>query len=383
NTQVFYLNYANAADMVPILESVSGSVVKATEKDAPQADVEVSIQALEANNALIITAPPSLLNTMRGVIAKLDVRRAQVLVEALIVEVNSDFDRDLGVSWISDPVTGDGGRASFGSPSIPSVNPNNFGPSGTFAGGLAVGVFRDGSLRGLLNVLEADGDTNVLSTPTVIALDNEEAEILVGQNVPFKTGQEDRSGTDNDFVTIEREDVGISLKVKPRVNNDNSLTLEIEQKVESVEESGTADASDIITNKREIRTKALVKNNEILVLGGLMSDTIEVNTSKVPFFGDIPVIGHLFKSSSKKKVKQNLMVFIHPVILLDDVTTESESGRRYNEIRELQRDFNDQENWLQIKKSALPLLPEYKTEVESNTDSVADMPVEDPAIMNP
>lgn len=364
NTQVFHLNYANAKDLVEVLESITGSVQK-NEKDQGTANIEVSIKANEALNALIVTAPPSLLNTMKGVIAKLDVRRPQVLVEALIVEVNEDLGHDFGVEWRTSS-TGDvrAGFRSFPNAIAPGATPAT---DITLGSGLSLGYFRGGELRALINALATETNANILSTPTIMALDNEEAQILVGQNVPFITGSEAREG-DDPFQTIERQDVGITLKVKPRINRDNSVTLDIEQSVESVTES--TEASDIITNKREIKTRVLIGNNETLVLGGLIRDELEESESKVPFLGDIPGLGRLFKSTTTNTVKRNLMVFIHPTIL-----TEADSGyeltsKRYHEMQNRQRNFRDKVETYFVPRD-IPQLPELPKQPAAREDAPA------------
>jgi len=335
NTQVFYLNYSNAKDLVPILESIAGSLKK-TQKDKNSVDAEFGIQASESINALVITAPPAMLNTMKGVIAKLDRRRAQVLVEALIVEVNEDLGNDFGIEWVANNSDTSLGFRSF--PRTPRLNIDPSTGLGAAGSGLTMGYFRGGELRALINALATESNANILSTPTIMALDNEEAKILVGENVPFITGSEARDN-DDPFQTIERQDVGITLKVKPRVNNNDSVTLEIEQSVESISQSAEVDAADIITNKREIQTRVLIDNNEILVLGGLIRDEVDEAENKVPFLGDIPGLGRLFKSTSTKTVKRNLMVFIHPTILHDSAASYEVSRERYRRVQQDQKEF--------------------------------------------
>ncbi len=373
NTQVIYLNYITAKDMLPILESLEneGKSAGGKEGGGAQQDVAVNVQALEQTNAVVITAPPSIMNTMKGVIAKLDVRRQQVLVEALIVEVNDDFGRDLGIFW-----SGKGENTAavglFGSSGASIDDDDTKGKGNLHLGGLSLGFYSSGDLVGLIRALEKNTNANVLSTPTVIALDNEEAKILVGENVPFKTGTERVNNStvvgndtlyNNDFVQIERKDIGVELKVTPRINQEGILTLEIEQKVESINESanvgGSSGAADIITNKREIKTKALVKDNNVLVLGGLMRDEVEASDNGVPFLSDIPLIGRLFKGTSKHAVKKNLMVFIHPKILRDDMDAAETTGYHYNEMRDFQRKFNKEEmkSFLHINKSVPELSP--------------------------
>jgi len=353
NTQVIYVYYAKAIDLVPILESVSGSLQKA-EKDQPFDSTEVSIQASEANNALIITAPPSLLNTMKGVVQKLDIRRKQVLVEAVIVEVNDSVLDDLGVQWqTSTPSNGEFSAfnaipANISTPALP-----------TLGSGLTLGYFKDNSLRALIRALESDTKANVLSTPTIVTLDNEEAEILVGSNVPFITGSEtnESSPTSNPFQTIQRQDIGITLKVKPRINENDSMTLAIEQTVESITTSAV-NTADIVTNKRNIKTNVLLEDDQVLVLGGLISDESSNVESKVPVLGHIPVLGRLFRSTSTKVEKKNLMVFIHPMILSDLERSNKLTSDRYNSMRNKQQQYNGDRDRIFIPKQP-PLLPDF------------------------
>ncbi|MGK2915271.1 MAG: type II secretion system secretin GspD [Porticoccaceae bacterium] len=360
NTQVLYLQYAKAPDLVPVLEKVSGSFKK-DEKDQSAASVEVNISANEALNALILTAPPALLSTLRGVIAKLDVRRAQVLVEALIVEVNEDLARDLGVQWQTDT-----GTSVFGGFSgLPkNVPPPTVTPSGslTLGGGLSLGYLRGGDLRAIIRALEGNTNANVLSTPTILALDNEEAKILVGSSVPFVTGSQLRDSVNNPgdpFQTIQREDIGVTLKIKPRINTNNSVTLDIEQKVENLDQSNIATA-DVITNKREIKTRVLIDNDQVLVLGGLIRDEVSEVQSKVPVLGDIPLVGRAFRSTSSTVTKKNLMVFIHPVILRDNLGSHALTRERYRQMEEWQRGFRDRVERFSTP-APLPALPELKS----------------------
>ncbi len=397
NTQVVYLNYITAKDIQPILEGVGGSAKKGAGKEAAGVeDVEVNVQALEQTNAVVITAPPSMLNTMKGVIAKLDVRRQQVLVEALIVEVSMEVGRDLGVFWSSN---GDNVKSAglFGTRNAPISDDNASGKTSLNLGGLSVGFYSGGDLAGLIRALEKDTDSNVLSTPTVVALDNEEAKILVGESVPFKTGAEQLNNTtvvgggvnnnssyNNDFVQIERKDIGVELKVTPRINQEGVLTLEIEQKVESINESanvgGETGAADIITNKREIKTTALVKDDGVLVLGGLIRDEMETSDSGVPYLSKIPFLGRLFQGTSKRAVKKNLMVFIHPRILRDDADVAENTGRYYKNIRSSQESFNENElkDFLRIDKSAPQLDPWDSREGNSKPVAVPKPVVQQP-----
>ncbi|WP_226646358.1 type II secretion system secretin GspD [Microbulbifer variabilis] len=373
NTAVVYIQYSNAADLKPILEGMSGSIQN-TEKDQQAANVEVSIQVNESLNALILTAPPALLETMKGVIARLDVRRAQVLIEAIIVEVNEETNNKLGISWI----TGDE-NAVAGWNNLPSEDADgNINPfslpyeSLTGVNALHLGYLSGTDLRVAVNALASAGNTNILSTPTIMALDNEEAEILVGQNVPFITGEQLLSGSNGDpFTTIQREDIGTTLKVTPRVNNNNSVTLEIEQKVENLLSAAVdtaVGASDIITSKREIRTKVLIDDGAILVLGGLIEDKVTDNEEKVPLLGDIPGIGRLFRNTTKKVTKTNLMVFLKPKILSTQVAGYEETRKRYMDMQQKQIFLKDRTSllWDWHRGDALPdLMPPTGTYNES------------------
>ena len=360
NTSVIKLQYAEAVQVVPILETVSGSL-KQREKDQRIANVDVKISAHEPLNALVITAPPSIMETMRAVIAELDARRSQVLVEAIIVEVSEDLSRDLGVDWQTNLETDDAVYASGSL--LPSILSDGIDVSNGVASagsGLALGYFRNGSLRAVIRALEGNAKANILSTPSIVALDNEQASILVGSNVPFVTGSLQRAGDENPFQTIQRQDIGITLEIKPRINNKNSLTLEIAQKVESL---GQTDArtADIITNKRELSTRVLIENGDVLVLGGLIRDEVKETETKVPLLGDIPLLGRLFRGSSSSLVKSNLMVFIHPIILPDRQSGLDISRKNYNRIREQQVNFKNKVDRF-ILPSSLPELEEYPTQ---------------------
>jgi len=374
NTQVVRVQYATATDLVPLLQSISGSVQKGA-KAQGITDVDVSIQAHEQLNALVITAPPSLLTTMRTVIKQLDVPRAQVLVEALIVEVNEDLANNLGIEWQTNGAnTGEGVVGGFSNFSG-DITPLSLGDGGALnlGTGLSLGYFRGGSLRGIINMLTGETNANILSTPSIVSLDNEEAEILVGSNVPFITGSQTLDGSADPFQTIQREDIGITLKVKPRINNNNSVTLDIEQSVESISQSAVT-ASDIVTNKREIKTRVLIEDDNVLVLGGLMRDEVTDGESKVPIMGSIPVLGNLFKSKSTTITKTNLMVFIHPRILHSSESLKAISRDKYNHMRGLQMGFDAQVErfWIPGSSPVLPELPvQSKQPTKTSIETVA------------
>ena len=344
NTNVVFLHYALAEEIAPILQGVSD--FESTNGDgAPSStsDNDINIQADATNNALIITAPPDRFDSLRRVISQLDVRRAQVLVEAVIAEVSNDLTKELGAEGFLLP----GGDDPDG-PAAASINSGNI--LSLLTGGISSGAGLAGQglnlggadLTGdtqwgvLIRALEADASTNILSTPTLVTLDNEEAEIVVAQNVPFVTGQftNTGSGTDsavNPFQTIERQDVGLTLRITPQINEGNSVRLQIEQESSSISNSSVA--SDLITNERRISTSVMVDDNEILVLGGLTQDDYRDTVTKTPLLGDIPLLGNLFKSTSTTKTKQNLMVFIHPVILRDAGSSSLATESKYDFIR--------------------------------------------------
>ncbi|WP_240472853.1 type II secretion system secretin GspD [Dasania marina] len=348
NTQVIYLHYVDAKEMVPILKSLSSSI----QSDKKESNSAISIESSVTTNALIINAPPAMLTTMKRVIQQVDIRRAQVLVEALVVEVSGDVGEDLGISWVSEDLSavGDGLAGAvntLGDLSAGGEVDGQFIPGR----GMTFGYFNNGDLQAAIRALDATTKANILSTPTVVAIDNEEASLLVGQNVPFITGQStgNASSTNNPFTTIERKDVGISLVVTPRINRGDSITLEIKQKTESIAPS-LASASDLITNKREIITKALIKDGQMLVLGGLISDELTEKQEQVPILGSIPILGALFRSTSTDHVKKNLMVFIHPVILKDDQHINEITQRRYQFMQDL-RARSQKQQWQHELKS--------------------------------
>ncbi len=391
NIQVVYLRYAKAKDLVPVLQGVSkklSDVQGASPQGQPQAQGGggsnnlIDIQADEATNSLVITAPQNALRSLRAVIAQLDVRRAQVLVEAAIAELTTDKTAELGVQWIVDGSNGAGvvGITNFNIGSslagilnaAQTVRQGGTLPTDLPGGAvLGIGSFNsDNALRfaALISALASDADANVLSTPTLVTLDNEEAEIVVGQNLPFVTGSfttntssGGTSGTGgtggtglvgNPFQTIQRQDVGLTLKVKPQINEGNAIQLQISQEVSNVVPSATAATQGPTTNKRSIKTNVLVEDGQILVLGGLIDDQLNESLQKVPGLGDIPLLGNLFRYRKTSKIKRNLMVFLHPVILRDAVTGTMLTNEKYSYIREQQ---------IAARQRGAALLPEVDT----------------------
>lgn len=354
NTQVVFVRFAAAETLAPILQGVSSSFLK-SDKDQASANVDLKIEVSKENNALIITAPPALQEVIKGVIRELDVRRPQVIVEAVIVEVNDDILNNLGVQWNTGAPSDNGVFA--GSKTMPDGTIS--GLDGTSLGaGLTLGFYHAGDLRGLIRALKSNTAANLLSTPTIVALDNELAQILVGSNVPFITGQSTSaaSSTTTPFQTIERKDIGITLKVKPRINDDSSITMDVDQTVESIAPSN-AKAADLVTNKRNITTRVLIENDQVLVLGGLIQNDVTDAQAKVPVLGDMPVVGRLFRSTNTEVKKSNLMIFIHPRILANAADARSLSSERYEGMRSKQQKINQDIDRIFIPQS-MPLLPE-------------------------
>lgn len=350
DTQVRYLKYANADELAGKLQ---GQVQAAEGQEPAQPNaVEVNIWADEITNALVITAPPATMRSLMAVIDKLDIRRAQVLVEALIVEVNIDRDSQLGVTWALDGTNDDNligatDFASAGSRVVPLAG--NAGAddaaalAGAIAEGITLGVGRISdsgtSFAAILNALQGDANTNVISTPVIVTMDNEEASINIGQEVPFLTGQFTNTGANqgavNPFQTVNRERIGTLLELTPQITDDGTILLKIKQEISSL--SSSAGAVDLITNERTIETSVIVEDGGILVLGGLIDDQLLETDQRVPILGSIPVLGNLFRSRRTEKIKTNLMVFIKPKILLDGLGSLEVTGEKYNYLRQLQQ----------------------------------------------
>ncbi|MGF1526215.1 MAG: type II secretion system secretin GspD [Candidatus Competibacterales bacterium] len=390
NTQVVYLRYARAEDLVPILQGVSGRLVDPNAAaNGVASGGDVTIQADEATNALVITAPVNAFRSLRQVIAQLDIRRAQVLVEAVVAEVTSDRVAELGIQWLIDG--SDGGNA-IGYTSFPAAELSLGSLAGAFLEGGALPLPQSGLQLGLgsvggstrfgalISALASDADTNILSTPTLVTLDNEEAEIVVGQNVPFVTGTfttEAGNAIENPFQTIERQDVGLTLRVRPQINEGSAVQLEISQEVSSVVPTATALAQGPTTNKRSIRTNVLVEDGQILVLGGLIDSDLQQVEQKVPGLGDVPVVGALFRYRRTSNQKRHLLVFIHPLILRDQDEAALRTNDKYSYIRQRQFEAAARGTGLLPQVDA-PVLPPPEI-VEREGTVVPQGPVEPPS----
>jgi len=338
------------------------------------------IQADPSTNSLVITAPPPLMRQLRAVIERLDGRRAQVLIESLIVEVNDSRLAQFGVQWQA--ILSNNGRVlgTVGTNSNvaganilgllgliggeegaePSLNPDTLARLQGTNIGLTQRVNGRDTLGFLASFLHNSGDANILSTPHLMTLDNEEARIVVGQNVPLVTGSYANSAgaaTLNPFTTVERQDVGLMLRVRPQINENGTVKLTVFQEVSTVDESTRQDPNGLTTNKRSIESNVLVEDGNIVVLGGLLDDNYAQAEDRVPVLGDIPVLGNLFRSTSRRRSKTNLMVFLRPRIVRDAHETQSLSADRYDHIRALQHDAQPEARALLRPVNAAPVLP--------------------------
>lgn len=370
NIHVVYLKNADATKLAGTLRAaMSGQGGNATANSpvqtpnptpaasgATNANAQTStggqVQADPSTNALIITAPEPQYRQLRAVIDMLDQRRAQVFVESLIAEVSADKAAEFGVQWMSGTGTGNntvgllGTNFSVGGTNLFTLAAGAASGQVTPSTGLnlAIGQQRNGvlALGALARFLQSNGDANVLSTPNLLTLDNEEAKIVIGQNVPFVTGQytanNSNSGAVNPFQTIERKDVGLTLRVKPQISESGTVKLQIFQEVSSIDIKSSASAG-LITNKRSIESSVLVEDGSIVVLGGLLQDDTTNSQEKVPGLGDLPIFGNLFKSESRSRKKTNLMVFLRPMVVRDGAATEALSMGRYEQMRLNQQGF--------------------------------------------
>ena len=394
---------SNAAAASPLVNmstaatpATSGSTLGST-ATATGSTTGGQIQADTATNSLIITAPEPQYRQLRAVIDMLDQRRAQVMVESLIAEVNADKAAQMGIQWQT--ATGQSGGnigiigTNFNNQISTTIGQGNIiGAAGgatalsSLGGGLNVGTARqiNGTyvLSSLATFLQQNGDGNVLSTPTLMTIDNEEAKIVVGQNVPFVTGQytnnNTTNGSVNPFQTVERKDVGLTLKVKPQISETGTVKLTIFQEVSSVVPNSVGSSTGLITNKRSIESNVLVDDGSIIVLGGLLSDEYAGAASQVPALGDIPLLGWLFKSESRQRTKKNLMVFLRPVVMRDAAASDALSNNRYQQMMGLQQGAQPGFNPILGSDNApvLPAapVPKPKEEPKPSSDGKAEAP---------
>jgi general secretion pathway protein D len=398
NTKVRYLRYAKAEDLVEVLTGFAQNLQDNKEGASTQQGnsskrrSDINIMAHSDTNSLVISAEPDQLRTIESVINQLDIRRAQVLVEAIIVEIAEGDNVGFGVQWGSKaggltqfnnigPTIGEVGAGVWaaretegttvtttsGGESNTTVNPTSDGDYTLIAqalgkvNGMAWGV-TTGNFAALIQAVSSDTNSNVLATPSITTLDNQEASFIVGDEVPIITGSTSSSNNDNPFQTVERKEVGVKLKVVPQINEGSSVKLTIEQEVSGV--NGNTGV-DISFSTRRLTTTVMADSGQIVVLGGLINEEVQESIQKVPILGDIPFIGHLFKSSSSKKTKKNLMIFIKPTIIRDGMTMEGIAGRKYNYFRALQ---------LEQQARGINLMPNTQVPVLEEWDQEAYLP---------
>ncbi|MFZ3519465.1 type II secretion system secretin GspD [Vibrio harveyi] len=395
NNRVVYLKYAKAEDLVDVLKGVSDNLQ--AEKQAGQKGGsssakrgEVVIAAHEATNSLVLTAPPDIMMALQDVISQLDIRRAQVLIEALIVEMSEGDGINLGVQWGSLET---GAVIQYGNTGAPigkvmvgleeakdtTTTKAVYDQDGNFlrnettteqgdystlasalggVNGAAMSIMM-GDWTALITAVSSDSNSNILSSPSITVMDNGEASFIVGEEVPVITGSTAGSNNDNPFQTVDRKEVGIKLKVVPQINEGDSVQLNIEQEVSNV--LGANGAVDVRFAKRQLNTSVMIQDGQMLVLGGLVDERALESESKVPLLGDIPVLGHLFKSTSTQTEKRNLMVFIKPTIIRDGMTADGITQRKYNFIRAEQL-YKAQEGLKLMDDSNIPVMPEFGQE---------------------
>ena len=362
NVHVIYLKNAQAVEVAKTLRNIlTGDTAALTQTSGAQPAtlaaqaVNVStnrelgagmIQADPGSNALIITAPEAIFANIKSVVEKLDVRRAQVLIEALIVEVSADKAAEFGIQWIGAANSGDNTLGGLFGNSTPATNIGTIAAaatSGTTAGllgiasGLTIGFLQGQNLAILARALETEAGGNILSTPSLLTLDNEEAKISVGSNVAFATGSyttptSSSSAISNPFTTYERKDVGLSLRVKPQISEGGTVRMQISQEVSQLRQSPGTDPTLASTDKRSIDSTVLVDDGQVVVLGGLIQDQMTDGEDSVPLLGDLPVVGQLFRYSSRKRNKTNLMVFLRPMIVRTAADAAAVTSPRYDYI---------------------------------------------------
>jgi len=400
NNRVVYLKYAKAEDLVDVLKGVSDNLQaekQAGQKGASSAQRgEVVIAAHEATNSLVLTAPPDIMMALQDVIAQLDIRRAQVLIEALIVEMSEGDGINLGVQWgnletgaviqygntgaqIGNVMVGleeakdTTKEESYWNSDTNKWETRNYTEEGDYStlaaalggvNGAAMSIMM-GDWTALITAVSSDSNSNILSSPSITVMDNGEASFIVGEEVPVITGSTAGSNNDNPFQTVDRKEVGIKLKVVPQINEGDSVQLNIEQEVSNV--LGANGAVDVRFAKRQLNTSVMIQDGQMLVLGGLVDERALESESKVPLLGDIPVIGQLFKSTSTQTEKRNLMVFIKPTIIRDGMTADGITQRKYNFIRAEQL-YKAQEGLKLMDDSNIPVMPEFGQERKHPTE---------------
>ena len=386
NVRVVYLEYADATETAEVLTRVMQNIARLEAGGTQRGGGESTIEADAGTNSLIITADTDEMAALESVITRLDIRRAQVLIEAIIVEMEMTEGQELGLQWLFANDSGlYGGNISNSSAQqrrnaalAGALLPDNGSevidtrsvagalastPGATLGWGM---VDESLTMTVILNALETQGNANILSTPSLLTLDNEEAFITVGQEVPFVTGSYTNTGSangaSNPFQTIERQSVGITLRVTPQINEGDSVVLDIVQEVSSISAQILA-ASDVITNERKIETKVLANDSDILVLGGLVKDDIQDSTQGIPLLSDIPLLGRLFRNDVVSVTKSNLLVFIRPTIIRDDQDLAGATAEKYRFIRDEQLQRRER-GLMFLDDGSLPVLPTWEEQIQ-------------------
>jgi general secretion pathway protein D len=398
NVRVMYLEYADATEVATVLTRVMQNLARLDEATGKSRSANASkstIEADEGTNSLIITADSDEMAALESVIARLDIRRAQVLVEAIIVEMEIVEGRELGLQWlfandsgvfgsnVSTSQAQQGRNAAIAQAILPEDSASTeIGvrdlagalsqiPGTTFGWGV---VDENLTMTTILNALESQGNANILSTPSLLTLDNEEAFITVGQQVPFVTGSYTNTGAANGvanpFQTIQRENVGVTLQVTPQINEGDSVVMDIVQEVSSISQQ-VLSASDVITNERKIETKVLAKDGDIVVLGGLVKDDIQDSQQGVPILSGIPILGRLFRSDVVSVTKSNLLVFIRSTIIRDDEDLAGATAEKYRYIRDQQRQRRDQ-GLMFLDDNVMPVLPTWEDRLRTLPEATAE-----------
>ncbi|MDB3899637.1 type II secretion system secretin GspD [Luminiphilus sp.] len=402
NVRVRYLEYADATEVAEVLTRVMQNLARLDDESRGQSRsanaAKSTIESDASTNSLIMTADTDEMAALESVISRLDIRRAQVLVEAIIVEMEIVEGRELGLQWLFANDSGVYGssistssaqqarNAGIAQALLPEDSTSTDIGVRDLAGALAQvpgstfgwGVVDEGlTMTTILNALQSQGNANILSTPSVIALDNEEAFITVGQQVPFVTGSYTNTGSSNGvanpFQTIQRENVGVTLQVTPQINEGDSVVMDIVQEVSSISQQ-VLSASDVITNERKIKTKVMAQDGDIVVLGGLVKDDIQDSRQGVPVLSGIPVIGRLFRNDVVSVTKSNLLVFIRSTIIRDDEDLRGATAEKYRYIRDQQRQRRDQ-GLMFLDDNVIPVLPTWEDRVRSLPD-VAEEPID-------
>ncbi|MGB4115655.1 MAG: type II secretion system secretin GspD [Polaromonas sp.] len=382
--------FSGGSTSSPIGVSGAGSSAATSQLTSSQPSTGGQIQADPATNSLIITAPEPQYRQLRAVIDKLDARRAQVFVESLIAEVNADKAAEFGIQFQGalgkkgDGVLGLlGTNFNVGGANIINIARNAANGTATPSAGANIGLANRQNngvyvLGFLARFLESSGEGNVLSTPNLLTLDNEEARIVVGRNVPFVTGQytnnNSNSGSVNPFQTIERKDVGLTLRVKPQISEDGTVKLQVFQEVSSIDPATVNSANGPTTNKRSIESNVVVEDGAIVVLGGLLTDEYSGGQEKVPGLGDVPFFGNLFKGESRTRRKSNLMVFLRPVVVRDAAATDSLSLDRYDLMRSAQKDSQPVPS-VMVPINVAPVLPPLRPPTTPASSATPATPV--------